>query len=108
VEALALILASLAKKGKRGAKAPIKTSTSQAPHSASARGRKRNFVEAMADQALIDIGAGTSDELPFVIRQSFKKWSILSLDWNERDRVANNARVVCSEWCCCKGQNYIY
>jgi hypothetical protein len=72
VEALALILASLAKKGKRGAKAPIKTSASQAPHSASARGRKRNSVEVMADHALIDIGAGTSDELPFVIRQSFK------------------------------------
>jgi hypothetical protein len=26
----------------------------------------------MADQALIDLGAGTSDELPLVIRQSFK------------------------------------
>jgi hypothetical protein len=26
----------------------------------------------MADQALIDVGAGTSDELPLVIRQSFE------------------------------------
>jgi hypothetical protein len=26
----------------------------------------------MADQALIDVGVGTSDELPLVVRQSFK------------------------------------
>jgi hypothetical protein len=26
----------------------------------------------MADQALIDVGVGTSDKLPLVIRQSFK------------------------------------
>jgi hypothetical protein len=29
-------------------------------------------MKAMADQALIDMGAGTSNELPLVIRQSFK------------------------------------
>jgi hypothetical protein len=44
----------------------------RAPRSASARGHGRKSTKAMADQALIDIGAGTSDELPLVIRQSFK------------------------------------
>jgi hypothetical protein len=44
----------------------------RAPHFASARGHGRKSTKAMADQALIDIGAGTSDELPLVIRQSFK------------------------------------
>jgi hypothetical protein len=29
-------------------------------------------MKAMADQASIDVGPGTSDELPPVIRQSFK------------------------------------
>jgi hypothetical protein len=29
-------------------------------------------VKAMTDQALIGVGAGTSNELPVVIRQSFK------------------------------------
>jgi hypothetical protein len=58
--------------GKQGAKAPRKTGTSQAPRSASVRGHGRKSVKAMADQALIDIGAETSDELSLVIRQSFK------------------------------------
>jgi hypothetical protein len=44
----------------------------RAPYSASVRGRGRKSTKAMADQALIDIGVGSSDELPLVIRQSFK------------------------------------
>jgi hypothetical protein len=56
----------------------------------------------MANQVLIDVGAGASDELPLIVRV-FQRWSILSFNWNGRDRVANNARAVCSEWGCCKG-----
>jgi hypothetical protein len=44
----------------------------QAPCSASARGHEQKFVKAMTDQALVDVGAGTSDELLLVLRQSFK------------------------------------
>jgi hypothetical protein len=60
------------KKGKQGAKALSKTGAARAPHSASVRGHGRKSVTVMADQALIDVGAGTSDKLPHVIRQSFK------------------------------------
>jgi hypothetical protein len=72
MEALPLIPAPLAKKGKRGAKAPRKTDVAQAPRSASVRGHERKSTKVMAEQALIDVGVGTSDELPLVIRQSFK------------------------------------
>jgi hypothetical protein len=60
------------KKGKRGAKASRKAGTAQAPRSVGVRDRRRKFTKAMADQALIDAGVGTSDELPLVITQSFK------------------------------------
>jgi hypothetical protein len=69
---LSLILVPLAKKGKWGTKAPQKTGAARAARSASTRGRGQKSVKAMADQALIDVGVGTSDELPLVIRQSFK------------------------------------
>jgi hypothetical protein len=72
VEALPLISAPPAKKGKRGTKAPGKTDVARALRSASVRGRKQKSMKVMADRALIDIGAGASDELPLVIRQSFK------------------------------------
>jgi hypothetical protein len=71
-EVLSLILGPLAKNRKWDAKAPRKTGVAWAPRSSSARGHGQKFVKAMADQALIDVGAGTSDELLFVIRQSFK------------------------------------
>jgi hypothetical protein len=61
-----------AKKGKRDSKAPRKTDVARAPCSACVRGHGRKSVKVMDDQALIDIGVGTSDELPLVIRQSFK------------------------------------
>jgi hypothetical protein len=67
-----LILAPPAKKGKRGGKAPRKSDSARAPRFASVSGRGRKSVKAMTDQALIGVGAGTSNELPLVIRQSFK------------------------------------
>jgi hypothetical protein len=72
MEALPLILAPLARKGKWGAKAPRKTSVSWALCYASVRGCGWKSEKAIAEQALIDMGAGTSDDLPLVIRQSFK------------------------------------
>jgi hypothetical protein len=36
------------------------------------KGHGRKSVKAMTEHALIDIGAGTSDELLLLIRQSFK------------------------------------
>jgi hypothetical protein len=71
-EALPLILAPPAKKGKHGSKAPRKTGTARAPCSASGTGRGQKSTKAMADQALVNVGVGTSDELPLVLRQSFK------------------------------------
>jgi hypothetical protein len=61
-----------ANRGKRGTKALRKTGVDWAPHSISVRGHGRKFAKAMADRALIDVGVGTSDELPLVISQSFK------------------------------------
>jgi hypothetical protein len=72
VEALPLLPVPPAKKGKRGAKAPKKTGVARAPRSTSVRGCGQKSMNAMVDQALIDVGVGTSDELPHVIRQSFK------------------------------------
>jgi hypothetical protein len=71
-EVLPLILAPPTKKGTRGAKAPRRTDTTRAPHSASGRGHRQKSAKAMADQALVNVGVGTSDELPLVLRQSFK------------------------------------
>jgi hypothetical protein len=72
VEALPLIPVPRAKRGKRGAKAPKETSVAQAPRSASVRGHGQKSMKAMVNQSLIDVGVGTSDELPLVITQSFK------------------------------------
>jgi hypothetical protein len=58
----------LAKKGKQGAKAPRKTGAAQAPRSTSGRGCRRKSAKAMADLTLVNVGAGTSDELPLVLR----------------------------------------
>jgi hypothetical protein len=69
---ISLILVPPAKKGKRDSKAPRKTGVARAPCSTCVRGCGRKSVKVMDDQALIDIGVGTSDELPHVIRQSFK------------------------------------
>jgi hypothetical protein len=43
-----------------------------APRSASGRGHGQKSMKAMADQALVNVGVGTSDKLPLVLRQSFK------------------------------------
>jgi hypothetical protein len=71
-EAMPLILEPPTKKGKRGGKAPRKSDRARAPRFASVSGRGWKSVKAMTDQALIGVGAGTSNELPLVIRQSFK------------------------------------
>jgi hypothetical protein len=63
-EALPLIPAPSAKKGKWGAKAPRKTGAAGAPHSTSVRGHRWKSVKAIVDQVLVDVGARTSDELP--------------------------------------------
>jgi hypothetical protein len=44
-------------------------------------------VKEMADQALVDVGAGTSNQLPLVIRQSFKD-----------DRYSPSTRMEEIEW----------
>jgi hypothetical protein len=69
---LPLILAPPAKKGKWGAKTQRKAGAARAPRSASGRGHRQKSTKAMADQTLVNVGAGTSDELPLVLRQSFK------------------------------------
>jgi hypothetical protein len=55
--------------------------------SASVRGRGQKFAKEMADQALVDVGAGTSNQLPLVIRQSFKD-----------DRYSPSTRMEEIEW----------
>jgi hypothetical protein len=72
VEAPPLASAPPTKKGKWGAKAPKKTGTEWAPRSASVTGRGRKSTTALADQVLVNLEAGASDELSLVIRQSFK------------------------------------
>jgi hypothetical protein len=44
----------------------------RAPHSTSVRGHRRGSAKAMADWVLLDIEVGASNELPLMIRQSFK------------------------------------
>jgi hypothetical protein len=71
-KALPLIPMPPAKKGRHGAKALRNTGVKWAPHSSSVRGRGRRSTKAMANQVLIDVAAGASDELPLLVRQSFK------------------------------------
>jgi hypothetical protein len=42
------------------------------PHSGSVRGRGRRSTKAVADQVLANVEVVASDEVPLVIRQSFK------------------------------------
>jgi hypothetical protein len=96
-EALPLILAPLAKKGKWGAKALRKTDVAQAPRSASSRGRRWKSVKAMADLALVNVGAGTSDELPLVLRRSFKDgWYSPTIGMEEIESQIMLAQFVAS------------
>jgi hypothetical protein len=73
VEASPLVLVAPADRRKCGTKASLKTSARWAPCSTSVRGRGRKSVKAVADLALLEVEAGASDELPLVIRQSFKR-----------------------------------
>jgi hypothetical protein len=61
-----------AKKERQGAKAPRKTGTMRTPHSASVSVHGRRSMKVMANQVLIEVGAGASDKLPLIGRQSFK------------------------------------
>jgi hypothetical protein len=72
VEAAPLVSAALAEKRQHGAKALWKTSARRAPLSVSVRGRGRKSTKAVADLVLLEVEAGASDELPLMIRQSFK------------------------------------
>jgi hypothetical protein len=67
-----LVLIALAEKRKCGAKASQKTGVRRASHSTSARGRGRKFTKVVANLTLLDVEAGVSDELPLMIRQSFR------------------------------------
>jgi hypothetical protein len=44
----------------------------QAPRSTSGRGHRRGSTNAMADRVLLDVELGASDELPLIVRHSFK------------------------------------
>jgi hypothetical protein len=61
-EALAVILAPPARRGKQGA------STSRVPHSAGVRDRGWKYVKAVADRLLIDVEVGALDELPLLVK----------------------------------------
>jgi hypothetical protein len=63
---LPLILVPLAKRRKRGTKASSKTSVTQAPRSASVRGRGRKSMKVVADRLLVDVetGGGGGQQAP--------------------------------------------
>jgi hypothetical protein len=42
------------------------------PHSASVRGHGQKSTKVVANRVLVDVEAGTSDELPILIKQSFR------------------------------------
>jgi hypothetical protein len=65
-------LGTSSQEGKIGAKAPRKTGTERASRFANVRGRGRRFATVVADQVLVNVVAGASDELPLMIRHSFK------------------------------------
>jgi hypothetical protein len=60
------------KKRRRGGKASHGASFRRAPRSASVRGHERGSVKIKTNRVLLDVEMGASDELPVVIRQSFK------------------------------------
>jgi hypothetical protein len=71
-EAPHLVPASSAKKGKQSVGAPRKTGVQWAPRSCSVRGRGGGSTKVIANRLLVDAEAGAFNELPLVIRQSFK------------------------------------
>jgi hypothetical protein len=72
VKALPRILAPPAKKKKWGAKDSQRTSVWRALHSTSGRGCGCGSMKAMDNRVLFDVEVGASDELPLLVRQSFK------------------------------------
>jgi hypothetical protein len=69
---LPLILVPPAKRRKRGTKASSKTSVTQAPRSASVRGRGRKSTKVVADRLLVDVETGGPSKLPLLIKKSFR------------------------------------
>jgi hypothetical protein len=64
--------AHLCKKRKQGSGASQKTNTRQGPCSANVRSRGRGLMKVKTNRVLLYVDAGHSDELPLVVRQSFK------------------------------------
>jgi hypothetical protein len=62
----------------------------------------------VANQALVNVEAGTSDELPLVLRQSFKDDRYSPLTGMEEKEWKIMLEQFVAEWCCCKGRNYRY
>jgi hypothetical protein len=77
--ALPPVRAQPIKRKRQGAKAPQKTSARWSSHSASVRGRGRGSATIKTNRVLLDAEAGDSDELPPLVRQSFKDGCYSSL-----------------------------
>jgi hypothetical protein len=71
-EVSSLVLVPPSRKGVHGAKAPQNTGAQRAPRSGSVRGRGQKSTKVVAEWVLANVEARASDELPLVIRQSFK------------------------------------
>jgi hypothetical protein len=56
----------------------------------------------------VNVEAGTSDELPLVLRQSFKDDRYSPLTGMEEKEWKIMLEQFVAEWCCCKGRNYRY
>jgi hypothetical protein len=63
-------------------------------------------VKVKTNRILLDVDVGASDELPLVIRQSFKDGRYTPSTGIKG--VTNNPGAVYSTWSCCKEQNYKY
>jgi hypothetical protein len=62
----------LANEGQWGAKGLRRTSMEQASHSAVVKGHHQRSAMAVADRVFVNVEAGACDEVPLLIRQSFK------------------------------------
>jgi hypothetical protein len=106
--------APLSKKKTQDGGASRKTSTRWGPHSANVRGRGWGSAKVKPDRVLLDVDVGASDELPFVIRQSFKggryspstsmeerEWQIMLEQFIASGVVVKNEIInIDSDWIC--------
>jgi hypothetical protein len=114
VEAPPPAWAPLSKKRKRCGKALQGAITRRAPRSANVRGRGWGSTKFKTNRVLLDIEAGTSDELPLVIKQSFKdgnycpstgmeerEWQIMLEQFIVSGVVVKNEIInINSDWIC--------